>query len=178
MRNQKGITLVALVITIIVLLILAGVSISLVVGQNGVLNQASNAVVTNKAASVKEKVSTALASAETTYYTKWAQDTSTSRAKVYDLAGTINPEGTTTEKAEGYDGVVYNELKGNYTNVKIKSSLIGTPTADNVSVTDGSDTFVFSVSVDANGKATIAQAIKVYVGKTTAEGTPTTVTLK
>ena len=82
MRNQKGITLVALVITIIVLLILAGVSISLVVGQNGVLNQASNAVVTNKAASVKEKVSTALASAETTYYTKWAQDTSTSRAKV------------------------------------------------------------------------------------------------
>ena len=31
MKNQKGITLVALVITIIVLLILAGVSISLVV---------------------------------------------------------------------------------------------------------------------------------------------------
>jgi len=178
MRNQKGITLVALVITIIVLLILAGVSISLVVGQNGVLNQASNAVVTNKAASVKEKVSTALASAETTYYTKWAQDTSTSRAKVYDLAGTIAEDGTTTTKADGYDGVVYNELKGNYTNVKIKSSLIVTPTADNVSVTDGSDTFVFSVSVDANGKATIAQAIKVYVGKTTAEGTPTTVTLK
>ena len=178
MRTQKGITLVALVITIIVLLILAGVSISLVVGQNGVLNQASNAVVTNKAASVKEKVSTALASAETTYYTKWAQDTSTSRAEVYDLAGTIAPDGTTTTAATGYDGVVYNELKGNYTNVKIKSSLIGTPTADNVSVTDGSDTFVFSVSVDANGKATIAQAIKVYVGKTTAEGTPTTVTLK
>ena len=48
MRNQKGITLVALVITIIVLLILAGVSISLVLGQNGVLNQASNAVVQQK----------------------------------------------------------------------------------------------------------------------------------
>lgn len=166
MRNQKGITLVALVITIIVLLILAGVSISLVVGQNGVLNQASNAVVTNKAASVKEKISTALVSAETTYYTKWAQDTSTSRAKVYDLAAAadINSAGTTTTAATGYDGVVYNELKANYTNVKIKSSLIGTSTADNVSVTDGSDTFVFSVSVDANGKATIAETIKVYVG--------------
>ena len=43
MRKDSGITLVALVITIIVLLILAGVSISLVVGDNGVLTQAQNA---------------------------------------------------------------------------------------------------------------------------------------
>ena len=176
MRNQKGITLVALVITIIVLLILAGVSISLVVGQNGVLNQASNAVVTNKAAAVKEKVSTALASAETTYYTKWAQDTSTSRAKVYDLAGTIATDGTTTTKATGYEGVVYTELASNYSDVKIKSSLIGAATAYNVSVTDGSDTFEFKVSVDADsGKATIDETINVYVG---GSGTATPVTLK
>ena len=43
MKSNKGITLVALVITIIVLLILAGVSISLVVGDNGVLTQAQSA---------------------------------------------------------------------------------------------------------------------------------------
>ena len=43
MRNQKGITLVALVITIIVLLILAAVSISMVLGPNGILNQANQA---------------------------------------------------------------------------------------------------------------------------------------
>ena len=36
MKNQKGITLVALVITIVVLLILAGVTISMVMGPNGV----------------------------------------------------------------------------------------------------------------------------------------------
>ena len=41
MKNQKGITLIALVITVIVLLILAGVSISMVIGNNGILNQAS-----------------------------------------------------------------------------------------------------------------------------------------
>ena len=41
--NQKGITLIALVITIIVLLILAGVSIAMLTGQNGILNQAQNA---------------------------------------------------------------------------------------------------------------------------------------
>ena len=43
MRNQKGITLIALVITIIVLLILAGVSIAMLTGQNGILTQAGNA---------------------------------------------------------------------------------------------------------------------------------------
>ena len=43
--NQKGITLIALVITIIVLLILAGVAISMLSGENGILNQAASAKV-------------------------------------------------------------------------------------------------------------------------------------
>ena len=42
MTNNKGITLIALVITIIVLLILAGVSIAMLTGQNGILTQARN----------------------------------------------------------------------------------------------------------------------------------------
>ncbi len=42
MKN-KGITLVALVVTIVVLLILAGVSISLVLGQNGLISNAKEA---------------------------------------------------------------------------------------------------------------------------------------
>ena len=40
MKNQRGITLIALVITIIVLLILAGITITLLMGENGVLNRA------------------------------------------------------------------------------------------------------------------------------------------
>ena len=43
LRKEKGITLIALVITIIVLLILAGVSIAMLTGQNGILTQAQNA---------------------------------------------------------------------------------------------------------------------------------------
>ena len=39
-KEKRGITLIALIITIIVLLILAGVSISLTVGDNGVLKNA------------------------------------------------------------------------------------------------------------------------------------------
>ena len=36
-ENTKGITLIALVITIIILLILAGVSIAMLTGNNGIL---------------------------------------------------------------------------------------------------------------------------------------------
>jgi len=43
MRNQKGITLVALVVTIVVLLILAAVSISITFGDDGIFGTAKDA---------------------------------------------------------------------------------------------------------------------------------------
>lgn len=43
LKGQKGITLVALVITIIVLIILAGVSIALVFDTDGILNKSKDA---------------------------------------------------------------------------------------------------------------------------------------
>jgi len=43
MRRNKGITLIALVITIVVLIILAGVAISLSLGENGIFNRAEQA---------------------------------------------------------------------------------------------------------------------------------------
>ena len=43
LKGQRGITLVALVITIIVLLILAGITISMTIGQRGILTRAQEA---------------------------------------------------------------------------------------------------------------------------------------
>ena len=43
MRKQKGITLIALVITIIVILILAGVTVATLTGDNGILTKAGQA---------------------------------------------------------------------------------------------------------------------------------------
>lgn len=40
-KKEKGITLVALVVTIVVLLILAGVSLSLVLGNQGIVTRAN-----------------------------------------------------------------------------------------------------------------------------------------
>ncbi len=54
MKRQKGITLVALVVTIIVLLILAGVSISMISGDDGIATQAAEAKSKTETASQEE----------------------------------------------------------------------------------------------------------------------------
>lgn len=54
-KNAKGITLIALVITIIVLLILAGVAIATLTGDNGVLTKAESAKTEKEIAEVKEQ---------------------------------------------------------------------------------------------------------------------------
>ena len=55
-KNKKGITLIALVITIIVLLILAGVSIATLTGTNGILTQAQKSKMTTELSSYKEQL--------------------------------------------------------------------------------------------------------------------------
>lgn len=53
-KKESGITLVALVVTIIVLLILAGVAISLTIGNNGIFNRAQEAANTWRNAETNE----------------------------------------------------------------------------------------------------------------------------
>ena len=59
-KQTKGITLIALVITIIVLLILAGVTINMLTGDNGILKQATNAKETNSKVEFEEQVKLAV----------------------------------------------------------------------------------------------------------------------
>ena len=55
-KKNNGITLIALVITIIVLLILAGVTIATLTGENGILTRASEAKEETRGAEVEERV--------------------------------------------------------------------------------------------------------------------------
>ena len=55
-KEQKGITLIALVITIIVLLILAGVTIATLLGDNGIITRATTAKEKTQEGNVKEQV--------------------------------------------------------------------------------------------------------------------------
>ena len=57
MKKANGITLIALVITIIVLIILAGVSINLVLGENGIIAKAKEAKEKSEQAKLNEDVS-------------------------------------------------------------------------------------------------------------------------
>lgn len=68
LRENKGITLIALVITIIVLLILAGVSLNLIAGSDGILGKASTAVDKTKRASSKEELELAISEVKMNYY--------------------------------------------------------------------------------------------------------------
>ena len=63
LKNNKGITLIALVITIIVLLILAGVSIAMLTGNNGILTQANSAKDNTEKAEVVDRVNMAIQAA-------------------------------------------------------------------------------------------------------------------
>ena len=59
-KSTKGITLIALVVTIIILLILAGVSIAMLTGNNGVLTQGKRAKEETEIAEEKEAISLAM----------------------------------------------------------------------------------------------------------------------
>lgn len=158
-KKQEGITLVALVITIIVLLILAGVSISLVVGNNGVLTQASTAVMENKIADAREALNMALAATETIYYGKWTSQTGTSRQDVYyseeekTLVNQLSNLGYTIENSD---------VEG----------IFNTDGAEIIVVDqESNEAFVFNnvkVKFDT-GKATIDSTITIYPTKADAE---------
>ena len=61
LNKNKGITLIALVITIIVLLILAGISIATLTGENGLLSKATTAKEETKKAEIREEIELAIA---------------------------------------------------------------------------------------------------------------------
>ncbi len=56
LKQSKGITLVSLVVTIIVLIILAGISLALIFGENGIVGRAKEAKIVTSVATAQEKL--------------------------------------------------------------------------------------------------------------------------
>ncbi len=69
-KNTKGITLIGLIVTIIVLLILAGVSLRIIAGEQGILNRVTGAVEKDKKATAKEQVELVVADYKLEYWDK------------------------------------------------------------------------------------------------------------
>ena len=106
-RNYKGITLVSLVITIIVMLILAGVSLSMVTGDSSVLQQADRAVKESEIAAELEEITLAVNGYRIKEY---------SGASVQELADELEDkswcQGAVYDKEEGATLVVSSKNTG------------------------------------------------------------------
>ena len=119
MRNQKGITLIALVITIIVLLILAGVSIAMLTGQNGILNQANKAKNDTNSAEIAERINMELNAfkADILAYGSIKDETKTAAEKSlgtgYTINTTANPATITHDDTEKV-GSIYTTDSGEH----------------------------------------------------------------
>ena len=99
-KSEKGITLIALVITIIVLIILAAVSIAMLTGENGILNKATTAKERTLEAEDEEKVKLAVLAARDNNG-KFSKELLKEELKKYGLTGTDSEDGTTTITANG-----------------------------------------------------------------------------
>ena len=105
-NKQSGITLVALVVTIVVLLILAGVSIRLVLDNNGIITRAGDASSRSKEESAKEKVELMLSDY---YMESFGGETDlVSFLETQDGVDSVtdNGDGTVTVEIDGYEVVV------------------------------------------------------------------------
>ena len=111
--REKGITLIALIVTIIVLLILAGVTINLAVNNQGIFNKAKTATRAYKNATEEEEASLALLENEIDKYIPKNDDSKVSEEITYTENGetktltTETPVGTkigTTANISGKEG--------------------------------------------------------------------------
>ena len=129
-NNKKGITLIALVITIIVLLILAGVSISMLTGDNSLLGNAQKTGPANNIGAAKDEVGLAYNTAMQEYYeTKYASTNGTNGTFATKLETAIN-EITSKGRNHGC-GIVYDKDAGKITITNGGYKVIGTvDTAD------------------------------------------------
>ena len=94
-KSQKGITLIALVITIIVLLILASVSIAMLTGNNGILQKAETAKESSAEAEGEEKINLAILAVKTQTNGGFDQKLLQEELKKYGLTGTKGENETT-----------------------------------------------------------------------------------
>ena len=137
--NNSGITLIALVVTIIVLLILAGVSINMLTGQNGILNRAAEAKEKTEISSKDEQ-------------RKLAQAEALMNTEKTTYKGATLPEGFAPTKIDGEDsidnGLVITDGYGNeYVWVEVPKTTTVYQTAG-LDITEFTDTDYNNIEAD------------------------------
>lgn len=156
-KYEKGITLVALVVTIVVLLILAGVSISTVIGDNGIITKAKEAETKTNEGQAKDEMSLVVVE----YYVSESNETLEEflKSKIPDRIDKVtNNNGTLTIVKDGYTLTVDNVDNSQKDNSQKEDKL-----ANQIVLSANSDSYVYpnggTVTVTGNpsgGKLTVS----------------------
>ena len=161
LNNKKGITLIALVVTVVVLIILAGVSINAVIGDDGIIKKAQNSANLTKEAEVKEAINRTILEFHLTDDYETLEDflkAKVTEGKIDSV--TKNADGTLTVKKGEYSVTVENK-----TNSSGGSSSGGSTGGETQTpkITIGEAKVV--ANSDGTGSA-ITDAASVYLGNT------------
>ena len=161
LKSKKGITLVALVVTTVVLLILAGVSINLVLGDNGIIKKANQAASVTKEAEVKEAINRTILEFYLTNDYETLEDFLKAKAEDGSIDSvTKNADGTLTVKKGNYSVTVENKANSS------GGSSSGGNTGEE---TQTPEIKIGEAKVVANSDGTgtaITEAASVYLGNT------------
>ena len=158
LREQKAITLVALIITIIVLLILAMVSIRLVMN-GGIIDKSKNAVDKYSKEEIGEQLKLAYSEYQMSQYTGTPIDIQAKLREIYgnDAKATLaNGKLTATIKGKKYDYDIATGTAGehvyvdpfNYGEGKTKTTVAA---GNEITITNGTTTEYFTVISNTNG---------------------------
>ena len=170
LRNKKGITLIALVVTIVVLLILAGISISLIVDKNGIIQKSKDA----------RRVTKEAAKNELDNMNRLIEDMNDA-APEWRGTTTELPEFKNNETTNKFDWYIYNEPQmkffANFVNKTLtaqdeKLMSDKNVTAEDIAITEETTIYLMNdldlgARFDENGKLTLGVEW-VPVGKNTA----------
>ena len=157
LNNKKGITLIALVVTVVVLIILAGVSINAVLGDNGIIKKANQAASVTKEAEVKEAINRTILEFYLTNDYETLEDFLKAKAEDGSIDSvTKNADGTLTVKKGNYSVTVENK-----TNSSGGSSSGGETQTPEITIGEAK----VVANSDGTGSA-ITDAASVYLGNT------------
>ena len=150
-REDKGITLIALIITVVVLIILAGIGIGALVNQDGIVDKANEAKLQTEKKDIEEQINIMTIQSMDKYGNVIRE---TLKTKLEDL-----PEGKEIVDGDGYIGVIYPEyaFKIELSNGKV-AEYIPPVIVDGVNIPEG------YVASQVPGENTVEDGLVIYEG--------------
>ena len=171
-KREKGITLVALVITIVVLIILAGIAISMTVGENGIFIKAKEAKRLQITAEAKEKIGTDILDAQIEATQKNEQLQQSKVEEIIAKYGELQADGDTIKlKDNGYEislKEIYNgttSSSGGSTGGSTGSAELDSIKAELAQTNATEDKILKDYKVYSNGKL-MTGTMEIYAGQT------------